>query len=206
MPLPSWISTTSSLPKPLRDAAVKKLDRALELGPQYRRSGSLRDQDVFDLQALVLLFRTLVALVGTSDDVAEKLLTLLAWSKDELGDYQRRVLKPTSVTFRRLHPVLFKSLSMECRDALHTFETTQVKISTFESRWMRGGARHAAQDGRQRRTEAPYRRPGAGHLASRQQSSGLCRGSVWLLWPAQPRGPPTASCTNEPWKWRGTCA
>eukprot|EP00439_Symbiodinium_sp_Y106_P051354 s1906_g6.t2 len=125
------------LAKAFEDAAVKKLDRALELGPQYRRSGSLRDQDVFDLQALVLLFRTLVALVGTSDDVAEKLLTLLAWSKDELGDYQRRVLKPTSVAFRRLHPVLFKSLSMECRDALHTFETTQVKISTFESRWMR---------------------------------------------------------------------
>ncbi|CAE7780146.1 ppsA [Symbiodinium sp. CCMP2456] len=125
------------LAKAFEDAAVKKLDRALELGPQYRRSGSLRDQDVFDLQALVLLFRTLVALVGTSDDVAEKLLTLLAWSKEELGDYQRRVLKPTSIAFRRLHPVLFKSLSMECRDALHTFETTQVKISTFESRWMR---------------------------------------------------------------------
>ncbi|CAE7705677.1 ppsA [Symbiodinium sp. CCMP2592] len=125
------------LAKAFEDAAVKKLDRALELGPQYRRSGSLRDQDVFDLQALVLLFRTLVALVGTSDDVAAKLLTLLAWSKDELGDYQRRVLKPTSVAFRRLHPALFKSLSMECRDALHTFETTQVKITTFESRWMR---------------------------------------------------------------------
>lgn len=38
--------------------------------------------DVFDLQALVLMFRSLVALVGTSDDVAEKILTLLAWSKD----------------------------------------------------------------------------------------------------------------------------
>ena len=125
------------LAKAFEDAAIKKLDRAIEMGPQYRRSGSLRDQDVFDLQALVLLFRTLVALVGTSDDVAEKLLTLLAWSKDELSDYQRRVLKPTSVAFRRLHPLLLKHLSLECRDALHTFETTQVKIGTFESRWMR---------------------------------------------------------------------
>ena len=125
------------LAKAFEDAAIKKLNRALDMGPQYRRSGSLRDHDVFDLQALVLLFRSLVALVGTSDDVAEKLLILLAWSKDEVNDYQRRVLKPTSVSFRRLHPLLFRQLSRECRDALHVFENTQVQITTFESRWMR---------------------------------------------------------------------
>ncbi|CAE8590923.1 unnamed protein product, partial [Polarella glacialis] len=71
------------LAKVFEDAAIVKLDRALELGSAYRKSGSLRGADVFDVQALVLVLQTLVCLVGTSDEVALKLLTLLAWSKDE---------------------------------------------------------------------------------------------------------------------------
>ena len=56
-----------------------------------------RELDVFDNQALVLLFRSMVVLVGTSDDVAEKLLTLLAWSREELTRYQRRVARAAEV-------------------------------------------------------------------------------------------------------------
>eukprot|EP00427_Karlodinium_veneficum_P054960 CAMPEP_0169406076 /NCGR_PEP_ID=MMETSP1017-20121227/57294_1 /TAXON_ID=342587 /ORGANISM="Karlodinium micrum, Strain CCMP2283" /LENGTH=103 /DNA_ID=CAMNT_0009512729 /DNA_START=66 /DNA_END=374 /DNA_ORIENTATION=+ len=48
------------------EAAVVKMDRALALGRDYRCS-SLRDVDVFDVQALVQLLNTLVCLVGAPD-------------------------------------------------------------------------------------------------------------------------------------------
>merc|ERR1712137_1268246 len=56
------------LSKVFENAAVVKIDRALALGRDYRKS-SLRDIDVFDVQALVMIFHTLVCFVGTSDEV-----------------------------------------------------------------------------------------------------------------------------------------
>lgn len=35
-----------------------------------------------------------------------------------------------------MHPELFRKLSRENREALHSFETTQVQVKTKESRWM----------------------------------------------------------------------
>eukprot|EP00933_Yihiella_yeosuensis_P040292 TRINITY_DN3456_c1_g1_i1.p1 TRINITY_DN3456_c1_g1~~TRINITY_DN3456_c1_g1_i1.p1 ORF type:complete len:482 (-),score=78.74 TRINITY_DN3456_c1_g1_i1:204-1505(-) len=124
------------LAKVFEDAAVVKLDRALELGSEYRKSGSLRGADVFDVQALVLVFQTLVCLVGTSDEVALKLLTLLSWSKDEVSNYQRRVLKTTSKVLRQRHPGVIKELNREEREALHIFENTTAKVNPFQSRWV----------------------------------------------------------------------
>ena len=136
-------------------------------------------------------------MVGTTDEVAEKLLTLLQWSKDEMSDawtarvaygfvgqinnlwspvgmgtaqsiivggihhinwlrsrlsinniaarggdqhfdtglhpgaedYQKRVLKPCSFAFRRLHPLALKKLSRENRDALHIFENAKIEVT-----------------------------------------------------------------------------
>ncbi|CAJ1418586.1 unnamed protein product [Effrenium voratum] len=135
------------LSKALEDAVVAKLKAALELGPDYRKSLNLRELDLFDMQALVLLFRSMVVVVGTSDEVAEMLLTLLAWSQNEFTTYQRRVLKTSAIAFRRLHPDLSRRLSRENREALQFFEKTQaerlkelgisvVKVNTTESRWM----------------------------------------------------------------------
>lgn len=72
----------------------------IDLDSKSIEAGSRRELDVFDNQALVLLFRSLVVLVGTSDDVAEKLLTLLAWSREELTSYQRRVAVAAHVDVR----------------------------------------------------------------------------------------------------------
>ncbi|CAJ1351095.1 unnamed protein product [Effrenium voratum] len=120
----------------INQALEAKLKAALELGPDYRKSLNLRELDLFDMQALVLLFRSMVVVVGTSDEVAEMLLTLLAWSQNEFTTYQRRVLKTSAIAFRRLHPDLSRRLSRENREALQFFEKTQVKVNTTESRWM----------------------------------------------------------------------
>ena len=72
----------------------------IDLDSKSIEAGSRRELDVFDNQALVLLLRSLVVLVGTSDDVAEKLLTLLAWSREELTSYQRRVAVAAHVDVR----------------------------------------------------------------------------------------------------------
>mmetsp|Transcript_27415 Transcript_27415/g.64521 ORF Transcript_27415/g.64521 Transcript_27415/m.64521 type:complete len:569 (+) Transcript_27415:70-1776(+) len=124
------------LSKAFEDAAIVKLDHALSLGPDYRKS-SLRGVDVFDVQALVLILHTLVCLVGTSDDVIVKLLTLVSWSCDEVSNYQCRVLKNTCHVLRRQHRDLVKQLSPEIKQAMYVFEHTQLKLATFESRWSR---------------------------------------------------------------------
>uniref|UniRef100_A0A7S0ACR5 RAP domain-containing protein n=1 Tax=Pyrodinium bahamense TaxID=73915 RepID=A0A7S0ACR5_9DINO len=116
------------------DAAVRKLDHALSLGPDYRKS-SLRGVDVFDVQALVLLLHTLVCMVGTSDVVIEKLLTLLSWSYDEVSDYQCRILKTTCRVLRKQHGTLMKHFSPSIKHAMYVFEHKQIKLATFESRW-----------------------------------------------------------------------
>lgn len=122
------------LSKAFEDAAIVKLDRALELGPDYRKS-SLRDEDVFDVQALVLLLHSLVCFVGTSDDVLIKLLTLVSWSKDEVSDFQRRSLKTACTVVRRQHKGLFRRLPVEVRNAIYAFEHVPAKVPTNESRW-----------------------------------------------------------------------
>ena len=41
-------------------------------------------------------------------------------------DYQKRVLKPSSLAFRHLHPQAWRKLSRENREALHIFQNAQV--------------------------------------------------------------------------------
>lgn len=125
------------LSKVFERAVVVKLDRALALGPDYRRS-SLRDAenvDVFDVQALALLLHSMVCLVGTSDGVIEKLLTLISWSKDEVSDFQRRTLRNTCIVVRKQHDRLFRSLPHEVRAAMTAFEGIPSKVPAKESRW-----------------------------------------------------------------------
>lgn len=122
------------LAKVFEDAAVVKIDQALALGPDYRKS-SLWGVDVFDVQALVMVTHSLVCLVGTSDEVIEKLLTLVTWSSKEVGNYQRRALKTTCLVLRRQHRELLARVRPEVRDALYIFEKAPVKVAAFESRW-----------------------------------------------------------------------
>lgn len=122
------------LSKAFSDAAVRKLDHALEMGPQYRAS-DLRDADVFDLQALVQVLHTLVCFVGTSDEIAAKLLTLISWSHREVSNYQRRVLRTTLVVLKAEHPDLHSKLDLDVKQALYIFEHSPSEVATTESRW-----------------------------------------------------------------------
>jgi len=118
-----------------QEAALIRIDRALELGPDYRKSHL--KSDVFDLQALVLVFHTLVCHVGTSDDVVHKLLTLIAWSASEISSYQRRLLKICCQVARLQHRSAFRGLSYDVKQAVHSFEHADAEVRPFESRWSR---------------------------------------------------------------------
>lgn len=124
------------LAKAFEDAAVRKLDAALELGPKYRAS-DLRDAEVFDLQALVQILHTLVCFVGTSDEVVAKLLTLISWSQREVSNYQRRVLRTVLIVLRKDYPHLYPKLDFDVKQALYIFEHTPAEVATTESRWSR---------------------------------------------------------------------
>merc|ERR1719362_838970 len=119
-----------------QEAAVIRIDRALELGPDYRKS-HLKGVDVFDLQALVLVLHTLVCHVGTSDDVVHKLLTLIAWSAGEVSSYQRRMLKICCQVARVQHRNAFRGFSPDVKQAVHSFEHAEADVRPFESRWSR---------------------------------------------------------------------
>lgn len=127
----------SKLSKAFEDAVVVKLDRAIKLGQGYRRSTLRTEEDIFDLQALVRLLHTLVCLVGCSDDVIEKLLTLVTWSKDEVSDYQRRTLKIVGLVLRSEHSPLYERLRPELKHALYVLDRTPPNVTTYESRWSR---------------------------------------------------------------------
>lgn len=119
------------------EAAVEpRLDQAIAMGSKYR-SSSLRDVDVFDVQALVLLLHTLACLVGTSDEILEKLLTLVSWSAGELGNYQRRLVKIVIIVLRKTREPLFRGLDRDVRDVLYVIEHTPAQVESFESRWVR---------------------------------------------------------------------
>lgn len=49
--------------------------------------------------------------------------------EENAEDYQRRVLKPTSLAFRHLHPQAFRRLSRENREALHVFQNTKAEVA-----------------------------------------------------------------------------
>jgi len=123
------------LAKVFEDSAVVKLDCALSLGPDYRKS-SLRDVDVFDVQALVMVLHTLACLVGTSDEILEKLLTLVAWSSNEVGNYQRRLLKVIMIVLKGQHRDLWRRLKPEVKEAFYLFKKVPVAVTPNESRWM----------------------------------------------------------------------
>eukprot|EP00928_Gymnodinium_smaydae_P078566 TRINITY_DN62699_c0_g1_i1.p1 TRINITY_DN62699_c0_g1~~TRINITY_DN62699_c0_g1_i1.p1 ORF type:complete len:646 (+),score=177.54 TRINITY_DN62699_c0_g1_i1:110-2047(+) len=125
------------LAQALEDAALVKIDRALALGPGYRRSNLRGDEDIFDVQALVRVLHTLVCLVGCSHETARKLLTLVAWSKDDISDYQRRALRTVGKVVRAQYKELYTDLRPEVKRALSEFEKTPGKLVSYESRWGR---------------------------------------------------------------------
>lgn len=122
------------LGKAFEDATIKKLDRAIAMGPDYRAS-NLRGQDVFDLQALVTILHTFVCLIGAHDSTITNLLTLLSWSKNELSDYQRRRLKTVCIVLRHQYKRLYNELHRDVKEAIHIIENTPVTVATNESRW-----------------------------------------------------------------------
>lgn len=124
------------LSKAFEDAAVPKLDLALEMGPTYRASG-LKGVDVFDVQALVLMTHTLVCFVGASDDTIAKLLQLVVWSKDELSGYQRRTLKLAILAFQKQRGDRLRRLPVDVKDALLSIQHTPSTVATRESRWLK---------------------------------------------------------------------
>lgn len=121
--------------KAFETAAEQRLDKALAMGPDYRRSGGFRQADVFDLQALVLILHTLVCLVGTREQVVEKLLTLISWSKDEVSDWQRRLLKITITVVEHDYPAVLQRAKLDVKEAIHSFRLKPAKVPTRLSRW-----------------------------------------------------------------------
>jgi len=122
--------------KALEIAAVEKIDRALEMGPNYRAS-SLRGVDVFDVQGLVLLTNAFVCFVGTSDEIMEKLLTLISWSAREISDYQARVLRTMIIALQVQHEAFYERLDADVKEVLTRIQKTPAQVRVHEARWQR---------------------------------------------------------------------
>lgn len=125
----------SRLSKAFEDAILVKLNQALELGPTYRASSL--SEDVFDVQSLSRLLFVLVCLVGASDAVVTKLLTLITWSRGEVSQHQLRVLRTMSLVLQKQRPDLCGLLDRNVRDTLIHFSKASVNLTHIESRWGR---------------------------------------------------------------------